>query len=163
MVTNNESSPWQFDAKDLYVPITYDGNIVGLGKPKFATHVVELLADETRLRKALRLACADLIVKSGGDLNAVDQLMRQYLLRTERPKFGPRAIAALLRDRQQELDITDEEFVKFCDSYRLSRAALNHIFAGEGINDQVLGILSRIIGKSVEELIAVRDGQPPKG
>jgi hypothetical protein len=162
MGINNEPVGWQFDSKDLYVPITYEGTIVGLGKPKFAAKVVELMNEETRLRKALRLACIDVLTKSGGDPNEIDKLMRQYLARCERPKYGPRAIAALLRDRQGELDITDEEFVKFCDSYRLSRSALNNIFSGEEISDATLGIIARIVGKSVEELIAVRDGQPSK-
>lgn len=150
--------PWQFDSKDLYVPITYEGRVLGFGKPKFATRVVEVLNEEDKLRKALEMACLDLLSQAGSDQSQVNELVKQYIAKVERPKSGTGAIAALLRDRQAALDISDQEFARFCDTYRLSRSALNNIYAGEKISDSLLTPLARIIGMSVEEIVAVRDG-----
>ncbi len=158
MTQNNDSSSWQFDSRDLYVPITYEGSVVGFGKPKFAARVVEVFNEDDKLRKALRFACADLLNQSGGDQSRIKELIEKYMALAERPKYGTRAIAALLRDRQAALDISDQEFTRFCDSYRLSRSALNNIYAGEQINDSWLSPLSRILGVSIEEIIALRDG-----
>lgn len=148
---------WQFDSKDMYVPITYDGKVVGFGKPKFATRVVEVFNEEDKLRKALEMACRDLLNQTGHQTQ-VEELIQTYLAKVERPKAGTGAIAALLRDRQAALDVSDQEFARFCDTYRLSRSALNNIYAGEKINDTLLTPIARILGMSVEELIAVRDG-----
>ena len=163
MSLRNESLPWQFDSKDLYVPITYEGTVVGYGKPKFAARVVEALNEEDRFSKALQIACLDLLRQSGGDPNRLPEMMRRYLARAERPKSGTAAIAALLRDRQEEIDIGDDEFCRFCDSYRLSREELREIHAGKEIGDHQLLPLSRILGRSVEELADIRDGARTSG
>ncbi len=149
---------WEYYPDDPYVPITHEGTVAGFCRPEFAVRIVEVLNDEEKLRKALRIACVDIIRRTGGDLTKVDELVSRYIARAERPKYGTRAIAALLRDRQQELDVSEQEFVKFCDSYRLSIKELKNIYAGEEIYDSMLGPLARILGTTVEELIAVRDG-----
>ncbi len=77
---------------------------------------------------------------------------------SRRPKYGTRAIAALLRDRQKELDLGNQEFAKFCDTFKLSPTELNNIYAGETVEDSLLAPLSRILGISKEQLLDVRDG-----
>lgn len=159
----NQSSTWEYYPEDPYVPITHEDTVVGFCRPEFAVRIVEVMNDEEKLRKALRIVCLDLLRRTGGDISRVDELVARYIERAERPKYGTRAIAALLRDRQQELDVSDQEFAKFCDSYRLSVRELRNIFAGEEIYDSMLGPLSRILGTTPEELMAVRDGVAQKG
>ena len=125
---------------------------------EFSARIVEVLNEEGKLRKALELACLDLLRQSGADPNQVEELMKKYLVRTERPKYGTGAIAFLLRDRQEELDISDKEFARFCDSYKLSHEELKGIYEGKQITNSQLVVLSRILGKSIEELAKVRDG-----
>ena len=158
MPLNNKSLTWQFDPYDPYFPILYEGVEVGFCTLEFSARIVEVLNEEGKLRKALELACLDLIRQSGGDPNQVEELMKKYLVRTERPKYGTGAIAFLLRDRQEELDVSDKEFALFCDSYKLSREELNGIYEGNQITNSQLVVLSRILGKSIEELTKVRDG-----
>ncbi|MFH7025122.1 MAG: hypothetical protein ACHBN1_06910 [Heteroscytonema crispum UTEX LB 1556] len=52
----------------------------------------------------------------------------------------------------------DREFTKFCDTYKLSPAELNNVYAGEPVEDSLLVPLSRILGITKEKLIEVRDG-----
>ena len=158
MPLNNKSLTWQFDPYDPYFPILYEGVEVGFCTLEFSARIVEVLNEEGKLRKALELACLDLLRQSGADPNQVEELMKKYLVRTERPKYGTGAIAFLLRDRQEELDISDKEFARFCDSYKLSHEELKGIYEGKQITNSQLVILSRILGKSIEELAKVRDG-----
>lgn len=158
MPLNNKSLTWQFDPYDPYFPILYEGVEVGFCTLEFSARIVEVLNEEGKLRKALELACLDLIRQSGADPNQVEELMKKYLVRTERPKYGTGAIAFLLRDRQEELDISDKEFARFCDSYKLSHEELKGIYEGKQITNSQLVVLSRILGKSIEELAKVRDG-----
>jgi hypothetical protein len=158
MPLNNKSLTWQFDPYDPYFPILYEGVEVGFCTLEFSTRIVEVLNEEGKLRKALELACLDLLRQSGADPNQVEELMKKYLVRTERPKYGTGAIAFLLRDRQEELDISDKEFARFCDSYKLSHEELKGIYEGKQITNSQLVVLSRILGKSIEELAKVRDG-----
>jgi hypothetical protein len=104
------------------------------------------------------MACFDLLKKSDVDTSKVNELVKKYIKNSERPKYGTRAIALLLRERQQELDLGNQEFVKFCDSFKVSPVELNNIYAGETIDDNLLAPLSRILGKSKNDLQQVRDG-----
>lgn len=159
----NQPPAWQCDPNNPYVPIRLEGEVVGFCRPDQATQIVESLNYEKKLRQALLLACEDLIRRAGGStLNAPD-LVQQYLRKVERPKTGAAAIAALLQDRQNELDLSDEEFAKFCDSYRISRVELRSIFAGGEIASTQLGSLSRILGKPVDELIELWKAPDEKG
>lgn len=159
MTHNNQPIRWETDTKEAYVPITYEGTLMGFGKPKFAVKVVEVLNEEERLRKAFKLACKDLLTYVGGDVRQVDDLIEKYLIKADRPRSGTGAIVNLLRDRMADLDVTAQEFARFCDSYRLSLNDLKRIYAGEKIPDNLLGPLARILGMTVEEVIAVRDGK----
>jgi hypothetical protein len=155
----NKPLPWQLNRNEPYWPIYYEDQVVvGFCRPEYAPRLVELLNDEEKLRKALHLACLDLIKQSDGDPTQVQALIKKYIKKTERPKYGTAAIAFLLRDRQEELDVSDKEFARFCDSYKLSPEALKNIYTGKKIEDSLLIVLSRILGKSVEELAEVRDG-----
>lgn len=159
----NKPLPWQFNPNEPYVPIYFEDQVVvGFCRPEYAPRLVELLNEEEKLRKAMHLACLDLLKHSGGDPSQVQALIKKYIKKTERPKHGTGAIAFLLRDRQEELDISDKEFVRFCDSYKLSPEALKEIYAGKKIDNGQLLVLSRILGKSIEELIEVRDGVKEK-
>lgn len=48
--------------------------------------------------------------------------------------------------------------MRFCYSYKLAPQELKDIFSGKDITDNQLKVLSRILGKSAEELTEVRDG-----
>jgi hypothetical protein len=147
------TSPWHVDAQDKYVPVRHEGAIVGFCKPRYAKHMVGQLNEAERLKQALMLACYDLAARSGSATEEVNQLAQRYLDKASRPLHGTALIALWLKQRQQELDLTDEEFAKFCDSYRLSRVEVQGIHLGEEIESHQLSPLSRILGKTVDEII----------
>lgn len=158
MLSNKQPLPWEFDPYDPYFPISYEGVGIGFCKSGFAPQILRALNEDRKLRQALQLACLDLLEQLGGDPNRVKELVEKYLTKAERPKHGTGAIACLLRDRQEELDMSDKDFTRFCDSYKLSSTALKEIYEGKQISDRQLGVLARILRKSVEDLTAVRDG-----
>jgi hypothetical protein len=148
-----------------YIAISYDDTEVGFCTPEFADRIVEtfneyerLHEDNETLNKALQMACRDLIKQAGGNVHQVHRRMKQYIESAKRPEHGTRAIAYLLRERQRELDLSNREFVHFCYSYKLSPKELKEIFSGKDISDSQIKVLSRILGKSVEDLTEVRDG-----
>lgn len=153
----NQPLSWEMSATDAYVPLLYEGEMVGLCKPSVAKSVIETLNEDEKMLKALRLACDDLARRLDTGTTA-DMLMEEYLRRAERPKSGIGAIARLLRERQHELDLNDDEFAKFCDTFRLSRPELASIFAGADLQSQQLSPLSRILGISVDDLLHVWQG-----
>lgn len=155
MTRLHQPSPWERHSKDAYVPLSYQGNVIGFCKPNVADHIVETLNSAERLHKALHMACSDLLAQRGDSPINANTLVQQYLAKAERPKHGTPAIALLLKERQAELDVTDEEFTKFCDTFRLSRVELHHIYAGHEIDSNQLNPLSRILGISVDELIEI--------
>ncbi len=158
MALPNQPESWQFDPNDSYVPINYEGEMMGFGKPEFAIRVVDLLNDEEKFRKALRLACYDLVSRLGGLSSSLDELVESYLAKAQTPRSGIGAIALLLQHRQMELDVNDEEFARFCDSYRLSRNDLQGIYDGKEVDVKILTPLSRILGMSVDSLLEVLEG-----
>lgn len=178
MIPTNQPLRWQLNPDQSYIPISYEGNQVGLCTPKFALRIVEAFnADEKLqeeneiLKKALQMACLDLLKKSNSRLNQLNELQlselqkhylktakKQHLKTAKRPENGSAAIACLLRSRQEELDISDQEFAGFCNSYKLSSEELKDIYMGKEISDSQLKVLGRILGKSVEELTEIRDG-----
>lgn len=159
MVSINQPPSWQFDSNESYVPISYEGTTIGFAKPDYAHRIVEILNEEDRHRKAMRLACYDLVARSGGNTDSVDEVMGRYLAKIERPKQGTGVIALLLRERKVDLDLNEEEFIKFCDSYRLSKEELQGIYNGEELQNSQLVPLSRILGISVDEIIEVWKGK----
>lgn len=154
----NQPSDWELDTQSPFLPVSYQGKIVGYFQPDYASHVVGLLNEDEKLRKALQLACYDLIARSGGSTAAVNDLVEQYLNKAERPKSGAGVVALLLRERQEELDISDEEFAKFCNSFRLSQEELRNVYNGEEIESSQLVPLARILGITVDELINLWKG-----
>lgn len=165
MVPTNQ--PWHLQLKSdrSYIAIYDRETEVGFCTPEFASSIIETFNEEEKLReqnetlyKALYMACTDIIRRSGGNVSQVKQVMRKYLEQVKRPEHGSRAIAFLLRDRQRELDVSNQEFARFCDSYRLSPPELLDIYRGKDIGDQQLPAISRIVGKSVKELMEIRDG-----
>ena len=160
MIAKNQPLSWEFDPYDPYFPITYEGVGVGFCKLDFAVRIADILNEEGKLRKALQMACLDLLKQSGGNPEQVQELVNQYLEKTECPKHGTGAIACLLRDRQEELDMSDKDFARFCDSYKLSAEELKNIYGGKEVTNRQLGILARILRKSMGELTEIRDGVP---
>ncbi|MEH2318192.1 hypothetical protein [Nostoc sp.] len=158
MSLRNEPLDWHFESNDPYIPVYHQGDLVGFFKPDYANEVIKFLNEQEILKKALKMACTDLIQKIGGDTNKVNYLMEKYVKTSERPKHGTRAIAVLLHDRQKELDLSNQEFAKFCDTFKLSPTELNNIYAGEAFDDSLLAPLSRILGMAKEQLLKVRDG-----
>ncbi|MEH2380563.1 MAG: hypothetical protein V7K27_17025 [Nostoc sp.] len=158
MSLRNEPLDWQVESNDPYIPVYHQGDLVGFFKPDYASEVIKFLNEQEVLKKALKMACNDLIKKMGGDTNKVNYLMGKYIINSERPKYGTRAIAILLADRQKELDLSNQEFTKFCDSFKLSPTELNNIYAGEAFDDSLLAPISRILGIAKERLLEVRDG-----
>lgn len=153
MAKINRSLPWEANSSETFAPLSYEGEIVGFCKLDYANQIAAILNEEEQHRKALYLACYDLVAKSGGHTEEINDLMQQYLAKAARPKSGTGAIALLLKERQAELDLTDEEFAKFCDTFRLSRAELKSIYAGTEIESNQLMPLSRILGMTQDELI----------
>jgi hypothetical protein len=141
------------------MPVYYKGAVAGFFKKEYSEAIIRHLNEYELLKKALTTACTDLVRQSGGDASQVKELIKQYLKTSERPKHGTFAIAAFLRERQQELDLGDKEFAKFCDTFKVSPVELNNIYAGEHIEDSLMAPLSRILGISRDQLLKVRDGQ----
>ncbi|MEH2129363.1 MAG: hypothetical protein V7K86_01590 [Nostoc sp.] len=158
MSLRNEPLDWHFESNEPYIPVYHKGDLVGFFKPEYASEIIKFLNEEEVLKKALKMACTDLIKKMGGDTRKVYYLMERYVKTSERPKYGTRAIAVLLQDRQKELDLSNQEFTKFCDTFKLSPTELNNIYAGEAFDDSLLAPLSRILGMAKERLLEVRDG-----
>ena len=157
MSLRNEPLDWQLETNNPYIPVYHQGNLVGFFKPEYASEIIKFLNEEEVLKKALKMACTDLIKKLGGDPRKVYYLMDKYIKTSERPKHGIRAIAVLLQDRQKELDLSNQEFTKFCDTFKLSPTELNNIYAGQAFDDSLLAPLSRILGMGKERLVEVRD------
>lgn len=153
----NQPLDWQINAQNAYVPLAFKGNVVGFVTPESGERILKILNHEESSLKALQLACQDLLGGNGVTPEQIRELMKKYIAMTQRPKGGPLAIAALLRDRQEELDLGTAEFMKFCDSYKLSERSFRLIFAGKPIADDLLPPLARILGKSVEDLTQIRD------
>jgi hypothetical protein len=145
--------PWKSNASESFVAILYESEVVGFCKADVASQIIETLNEDEKLRKALHLACYDLVARAGGSTSSINELMQQYIARASRPTRGTGAIALLLKERQRELDLTNEEFAKFCDTFRLSREELKNIYAGAEIENTQLAPLARILGMTVDELI----------
>lgn len=153
MTSTNEDS-WEC-GMGFYIPILHEGELIGYCKPDYAEEIVEILNEEQRQEKALRLACLDLIRKAGGKRSKVDDLMKKYMARAKRPKYGPRAIAILLRERQEQLQVSAPEFIKFCDIHKISPEDLKNISAGKAIDPNLVGPIARILGKASTEVRAI--------
>lgn len=156
MAAQNDEN-WELGI-NVYVPLLYQGSLAGFCSPEYSEEIVEILNQEERLRKALRLACLELLRQAGADSSKADALMKKYLSLAERPKFGPRAVAFLLRERQQDLQVSTQEFVKFCDTFKLSPKQLQSIFAGKSIEPNLIPPIARILGKTTAEVEEVLYG-----
>jgi hypothetical protein len=159
MPLRNYPSDWELGHNENYMPVYYKGAVAGFFKKEYSETIIKNLNNDDLLTKALTQACTDLIRRSGGDVSQVNDLIKRYLKTCDVPKFGTLAIAALLRERQIELDLGEKEFSKFCDTFKLSPVELNNIYAGENVDDSLIAPLSRILGMPKDELLKVRDGR----
>jgi hypothetical protein len=159
MVLPNEPLPWQRNTNETYVPLTFEGEVVGFCKPEYAAQLCDVMNDEKKLRRALQLICADMVKRSQGRLGSAEELIDEYIARASIPRSGARAIALLLKNRQEELGVTDKEFMTFCDSYRLSPDKLKDIYSGNAkIESTLYAPIARILGLSVEEVVQIIQG-----
>lgn len=165
MTQANQALRLQVNHYRSYIAVSSEEMEVGFCTPEFAARIVETFNEYERLHeendtlsKALQMVCLDLIKKTGGNRNNVNKLIKQYLEKAKRPEHGTRALAYLLRERQVALDLNTKDFVRFCYSYKLSPKELKDIYTGADVTDNQIRSLSRILGKSVEELTEVRDG-----
>ncbi|HBB30636.1 MAG TPA: hypothetical protein DDZ80_24215 [Cyanobacteria bacterium UBA8803] len=165
MRRHNQPLRLQLNHYRSYIAISYEDIEVGFCTPEFAAKIVETFNEHEKLHeenetiyKALKMACLDLLRQAGGNVNQLNKRMKHYMDSAKRPDHGTRAIALLLRERQQELDVSNREFVRFCYSYKLTPQELKDIFEGKDVADNQLRSLSRILGKSIDELIEIRDG-----
>ncbi len=163
-IVGTESTKVQFGPQRWYSSLTIDGEEVGWCTAEFADQLSEMFERETHLeakntvlRLAFKRICTDMLAKMGGNPQQLGQLMLRYLETVIRPTTGPRAIAYLLRDRQAALGMGSQEFLQFCDSYRLSPTELKDIYDGRPINDGQLKNIARIVGRSAQELADIRD------
>lgn len=159
MSLRNEPTDWQLGVHESYMPVYYKGAVAGFFRKEYSETIIKQLNEDELLKKALTTACTDLIRQSGGDASQIKELIKKYLKTSELPKSGTFAIAGFLRERQQELDLGDKEFAKFCDTFKVSPVELNNIYAGDKIEDALMAPLARILGKSKDELLKVRDAQ----
>lgn len=158
MIQIQESLSWEFQPEQPHLPIYREGELVGYCHPFYAREIVEAMNDRDKLRKALRIACLDLLRAKGGNPAKVGELMEKYLAKTERPKSGPRAIAVMLVDRQKELKLSPQEFLKFCDTYKVSSQNLNDLAAGKSVDSNLINPLARILGISAADVKEVLNG-----
>lgn len=165
MTQANQALRLQVNHYRSYISVSSEEMEVGFCTPEFASRIVETFNEYERLHeenetlsKALQMVCLDLIKRTGGNRNQVSKLIKQYLEKAKRPEHGTRAIAYLLRERQISLDLSTKDFVRFCYSYKLSPKELKDIYTGKDVADNQLRSLARILNKSVEELMEVRDG-----
>lgn len=155
---SSNSARWESNTQAAYVPVLHNGTIVGFCRPDYARKIVQPLNEVEHLRKALQLACYELTARMGRSSESVTDLVESFLMKVSRPLRGVALIAVLLKERQIELDLNDEEFVKFCDSYRLSHEELMAIYNEEEVDRHQLIPLSRILGRSVDEVINAWQG-----
>ncbi|MBE9127742.1 MULTISPECIES: hypothetical protein [unclassified Coleofasciculus] len=165
MPHNNQPLRLHLNHYRSYIAISYEDMEVGFCTPEFAAKIVEtfneherLLEDNETVNKAFKLACLELLRQTGVNANQLNRRMKDYLDKAKRPEHGTRALAFMLRERQQELDVSNREFARFCYSYKLSPQELKGVFEGKDIPDSQLKALARILGKSIEELMEIRDG-----
>lgn len=154
----SNSSRWESNAQAAYVPVLHEGTVVGFCQPDYAPKIVRHLNEVEQLKKALHLACYELTARMGRSSESVNDLVESFLVKVSRPVRGVALIALLLRERQVELDLNDDEFAKFCDSYRLSHEELIAIYNEEEVDRHQLIPLSRILGRSVDEVINAWQG-----
>ncbi|XGV97396.1 MAG: hypothetical protein ACAF41_32335 [Leptolyngbya sp. BL-A-14] len=150
---------WATNESDSFIAMTHEGKVIGFCQPAYARHVAKQLNEAELLSKALKLACYDLSARSGSSSVNLDEMVQHYLAKAAFPKSGTAMVAMLLQHRQEDLDLTDAEFAKFCDTFRLSRAELQAIYLGEDIEHTQLSPLARILGLSMSELIDVWQGE----
>lgn len=159
MAKTPQPSSWAFNDQESLQPLTYEGKVIGFCQPAYARHIVKQLTEGEQLYKALELACYDLTARSGGSAMGIKELVQQYIAKAVRPTSGTALVALLLKQRQEDLDLNDEEFAKFCDTFRLSRVELQAIYQNEDIEHNQLNPLARILGLTVDELIDAWKGR----
>ena len=120
MSLRKEPLDWQLETNNLYVPIYHKGDLVGFFKREYAGEIIKFLNEDEVLKKALKKACFDLLKTAGKDTRHLNSLIQKYIKISERPKYGTKAIALLLQERQKELDLNNQEFTKFCDTLQQS-------------------------------------------
>jgi len=153
-----EPPAWRSNPAQKYVPLLFEDEVIGYCDPEYAAEITEVMNEQEVLRKALRLACLDILRRLKKDTQRVDELVDRYIQRAERPKSGPRAIALLMVERQRELGLSQGEFLKFCDTFKISAQDLISMAEGKPISPALIAPISRVLGKTPTEVEAILNG-----
>ena len=68
----------------------------------------------------------------------------------------------MLIDRQKDLRVSPQEFVKFCDTYKVSPQQLRDLAEGKDIDRKYIEPLARILGITAAEVMEVLQGNRDK-
>lgn len=152
---------WEIHQDEQFTAVFHHQKLVGLITPSYAEKLIKLLNTEESAANALRLACEELLPVNQRSPENIRVLMGEFIKKTRRPKAGPLAVAMLLQERQKSLDLTNQEFLRFCDSYKLPPAQLKSIYTGKEVPFDWLPALARILGISSDAVMNVITGELP--
>jgi hypothetical protein len=151
----DEPLPWRVNAKASYVPLEYEGETVGYCDPDYADELAITMNEQITFKKALRMACRDLLKRMNKDTKRAPELADRYIQQAKRPTSGPRALAFLLAERQRELGLSPQEFLKFCDTFKISERDITELAEGKTIAPRNIAPISRVLGITPMEVEAV--------
>lgn len=151
----DEPLPWRVNAKASYVPLEFEGETVGYCDPEYADELAMTMNEQITLQKALRMACRDLLKRMNKDTKRAQDLADRYIQQAKRPTSGPRALAFLLVDRQRELGLSQQEFFKFCDTFKISERDIAELAEGRAIAPRNIAPISRVLGITPTEVEAI--------
>lgn len=151
----DEPLPWRVNAKASYVPLEYEGQVIGYCDLEYADELATTMNEQATLHKALRMACRDLLKRMHKDVNRASELADRYVKQAKRPVSGPRALAFMLAERQRELGLSPQEFFKFCDTFKISEHDIAQMADGKAVASHNIAPISRVLGITPTEVEAV--------
>ncbi|TAF52204.1 MAG: hypothetical protein EAZ61_08760 [Oscillatoriales cyanobacterium] len=151
----DEPLPWRVSTNASYVPLEYEGQVIGYCELDYADELATTMNEQATLHKALRMACRDLLKRMNKDVNRASELADRYVKQAKRPTSGPRALAFMLAERQRELGLSPQEFFKFCDTFKISEQDIAHMADGHAVASHNIAPISRVLGITPTEVEAV--------
>jgi len=151
----DEPLPWRVNPSAAYAPLEYEGETIGYCEPEYAEEIAAAMNDRITLEKALRMACRDLLKRMKKDTSRTSELANRYLQQAKRPTSGPRALAYMLAERQRELGLSQAEFFKFCDTFKISGRDIADMADGKDVPTRNIAPISRVLGIAPTEVETV--------
>ncbi|MGD1904256.1 MAG: hypothetical protein ACFB9N_18680 [Geitlerinemataceae cyanobacterium] len=148
----DEPLPWRVNKGAAYAPLEYEGKTIGYCEPDYADEIATVMNDRITLEKALRMACRDLLKRMNKDTSRASDLAQRYLQQAKRPTSGPRALAYMLAERQRELGLSQVEFFKFCDTFKISGKDIADMADGKAVPARNIAPISRVLGVAPTEV-----------